>query len=142
MNTEFRKAIIPDEIRGLCAFDRKVFPSDYFAASDWKAYESWWLILDGRKIGCCAFEKQGDTLHIGSTGILPAYQHMGFGELMKCWEIAYARHHGFKRIMTNSRRSNAAMIAVNRKFGFRMIGKVSRYYEDPVESAVIMRLTL
>lgn len=142
MNTEFRRAVIPDEIRSLCAFDRKVFPADYFSASDWKSYEAYWLLIDGKKIGCCAFEKEGDILHIGTTGILPAYQRMGFGQLMKCWEIAYARRHGFKRVMANSRRSNAAMIALNKKFGFEVVGRVSRYYEDPSEAAVIMRLEL
>jgi ribosomal protein S18 acetylase RimI-like enzyme len=142
VNTEFRKALIPDEIRRLCAFDRKLFPSDYFAPSDWKDYETYWLLLDGRRIGCCAFEAQGDTLHIGTTGIVPAYRRMGFGQLMKSWEIAYARRNGFKRIVTNSRKSNAAMIALNKKFGFEVTGRVQRYYEDPVETAIIMQLAL
>jgi ribosomal protein S18 acetylase RimI-like enzyme len=142
VNTEFRKAVIPAEIRSLCAFDRKLFPSDYFSPSDWKDYDTYWLLLDGKKIGCCAFEEKGDTLHIGTTGILPSFQRRGFGQVMKCWEIAYARHFGFKWIMANSRKSNAAMIALNRKFGFEVIGRVQRYYEDPAETAVIMRLAL
>jgi ribosomal protein S18 acetylase RimI-like enzyme len=142
VNTEFRKAIIPDEIRSLCAFDRKVFPSDYFAPADWKDYEAYWLLLDGKKIGCCAFEVKGDTLHIVTTGILRAYRRMGFGQVMKSWEIAYARRKGFKWVMANSRKSNAAMIALNKKFGFRVVGRVHRYYEEPSETAIIMRLAL
>jgi ribosomal-protein-alanine N-acetyltransferase len=142
VNTEFRKAIIPDEIRSLCAFDRKVFPSDYFSAADWREYEAYWLLVDGRKIGCCAFERQGETLHIGTTGILPAFQRMGYGQLMKCWEIVWARRQGFKRVMTCSRKSNAAMIALNKKFGFRAVGRVPAYYEKPAEAAVVMRLDL
>jgi ribosomal protein S18 acetylase RimI-like enzyme len=143
VNTEFRKAVIPDELRSLCAFDRKVFPSDYFAPSDWREYESYWLILDEKKkIGCCAFEKQGDALYIATTGILPAYQRMGFGRLMKAWEIAYARRNKFKRIVTNSRKSNLAMIALNRKFGFRRAGTIPGYYEDPTEPAIVMEIKL
>lgn len=142
MNTEFRKAVIPDEIRSLCAFDRKVFPSDYFAPPDWKEYDAYWLFVDGKKIGCCAFEKQGDTLHICTTGILPAFQRMGFGQVMKSWQIAWARKHGFSGIMACSRKSNTAMIALNKKFGFRVTGRLARYYENPVESAVVMQLDL
>ena len=142
MNTEFRKAVIPDEIRSLCAFDRKVFPTDYFSPSDWKDFEAYWLLIDGKKIGCCAFERQGDTLHIGTTGILPAFQRMGFGQVMKAWEIAWARKNKFARIMACSRKSNTAMIALNKRFGFRVTGRVSRYYENPDESAVVMRLDL
>ena len=143
MNTEFRKAVIPDELHSLCAFDRKVFPSDYFPPSDWKGYESYWLIVDGKKkIGCCAFERQDETLYIATTGILPAFQRMGFGRLMKSWQIAYARRNGFRRIVTHSRKSNAAMIALNRSFGFRKARGIPRYYADPEESAVVMEFRL
>jgi ribosomal protein S18 acetylase RimI-like enzyme len=143
VNTEFRQAVLPQELRSLCAFDRKVFPSDYFPPSEWKSYESYWLILNGKKkIGCCAFEVQGDTLYIATTGILPAFQGMGFGKLMKLWQIAYARRRGFKRITTNSRQSNKAMIALNRQFGFRRVRTLRGYYEDPKESAILMALDL
>ena len=142
MNTEFRKAAIPSEIRSLAAFDRKVFPTDFFPPSEWKRYESYWLVLDGRKIGCCAFERQGDTLYIATTGILPVYQGKGFGQLLKAWEIAWARHHGFKRIETHSRQSNKAMIALNKKYGFRKTKRIPAYYEDPDEPAVVMTLNL
>jgi ribosomal protein S18 acetylase RimI-like enzyme len=142
VNTEFRKALIPEEIRSLCAFDRKIFPSDHFTPSEWKDYETYWLLLDGKKIGCCGFEKLGDTLHITTTGIVPAYRRTGFGQVMKSWEIAYARRRGFKQIVASSRKSNAAMIALNRKFGFRVVGHEPGHYENPPEPAVIMRLTL
>ena len=143
MNTEFRKAVIPDELRSLCAFDRKVFPSDYFPPAEWKEYESYWLILDGKKkIGCCAFEKQDEALYIATTGILPAYQRMGFGRLIKAWQIAYARRNKFKRLIAHTRKSNAAMIALNKEFGFRQAKTIPHYYEDPDESAVVMEMKL
>jgi ribosomal protein S18 acetylase RimI-like enzyme len=159
MKTEFRKAIVPAELRSLQAFDRKVFrKSDLFPASYWKICESYWMLIDGVKVGCCAFEKhiefQHDirpdgvnprmegSLYISTTGILPRFQGQGFGDLMKQWQIAYARHHGFTRIVTNTRKRNVAMIALNRKFHFRMVRTTPRYYSEPTDATVVMELLL
>jgi ribosomal protein S18 acetylase RimI-like enzyme len=154
MITQFRKAILPKELGALLAFDRKVFPrADRFDAQYWSACESYWMIVGATKVGCCAFEKHVDfhsddgraprlrgSLYISTTGILPRFQNRGFGPLMKAWEIAYARYHGFDRVITTCRKSNSRMIALNRKFGFRIVRTVSRYYVEPPDSAVLMEL--
>ena len=157
MHTEFRKAILPNEIRSLMAFDRKVFPqSDRFDAAYWKICESYWMVVDGVQVGCCAFEKHVDfqddingdgvnprlrgSLYICTTGILPKFQGKGFGRLLKSWEVSFARYHGFSRMVTNTRKRNTKMIELNRKFGFRVIRTTPRYYSDPTDSTVVMEL--
>jgi len=159
MNTEFRKAILPDDIRSLMDFDRKVFPRpDRFDAAYWNICEPYWIIVDRVTVGCCAFEKHVDfqddlrrdgvnprrrgSLYICTTGILPKFQGKGFGSLLKSWEVAFARRHGFKRMVTNTRKRNKKMIELNRKFGFRVIRTTPRYYSDPVDSTVVMELLL
>ncbi len=155
MRTEFRKAVLPRELRSLQAFDRKVFrEADRFPAAYWRMCESYWMLVDGVKAGCCAFQKHVDfqdsglntallgTLYISTTGILPKFQGRGFGQLFKTWQIAYARRHGFTRIVTNTRKRNASMIALNRKFGFRIVRTAPRYYSDPTDATVIMELVL
>ena len=159
MTTGFRKARLPGELGSLMAFDRKVFPrSDLFDAAAWNACESYWMLVDGIKVGCCAFEKHVDfqddlsrespnprlqrSLYISSTGILPDFQGKGFGTLLKAWEVAYARRHGFTRIVTNTRKRNKHMIALNRKFGFRIIRTSPGYYSGPPDSTVVMELLL
>jgi ribosomal protein S18 acetylase RimI-like enzyme len=158
LTIEFRKAVIPGELRSLAAFDRKIFASDHFPPSAWRDYESYWMLLDHRKIGCCSFEEHVDfqddlredgvnpplkgSLYISTTGILPRFRGMGFGTLLKSWQIAYARYRGFSRIVTNTRKRNAAMIALNRKFHFKIIRTTPRYYEDPPDSTVVMELPL
>jgi|HubBroStandDraft_5_1064220.scaffolds.fasta_scaffold314638_2 ribosomal protein S18 acetylase RimI-like enzyme len=154
MKTEFRKAVLPLEIEGLLAFDRKVFPSaDRFDRAYWSKCESYWLLVGNIKVGCCAFEKHIDfhgdsgeaphrkgSLYISTTGILPRFQKRGFGALLKSWEIAYARYHGFNRVITTCRKSNTHMIQLNRRFGFKKVRTVPYYYEK--ESAVLMELLL
>jgi len=151
------QAVLPADLRSLIAFDHLVFPkSDWFPRDAWTTYDSYWMRLNGRKIGCCAMQEhtsfqddlQADdaprrgSLYIASTGIHPDFQGMGFGQLLKNWQVIYARYRGFERIVTNTRKSNSAMIALNRKFGFRIIRTTPRYYSDPVESTVVMELVL
>lgn len=127
-------------------FDRKAFreyPADWFDREYWEACESWWLIVDGRKVGCCAFEYDArGTLYIASTGILPEFRGRGLGALLKSWQISYARRHGFKRVITNTRKSNRPMIELNKKFGFTVLRTTPDYYGDPRESTVVMELRL
>jgi ribosomal protein S18 acetylase RimI-like enzyme len=136
---------MPRELNALIAFDRRIFPAaDQFEPEYWRSCESWWLFAGGVKIGCCAFEKKagGRSLYIATTGILPKYQRQGFGQLMKAWQIAHAQHHGYRRLVCHSRESNARMIALNERFGFRIIRKMPRYYAEPNEAAVLMELRL
>jgi GNAT superfamily N-acetyltransferase len=159
MRTEFRQAVLPKELRSLMAFDRKVFSEgDIFPPAYWKACESWWMLIDGVKAGCCAFQRDIDfqedlheggwnpvrkgSLYIATTGLLPQYQGRGFGPLMKAWQIAWARYHGFNRIITNTRRRNKRMIELNTKFGFRILRTTPRYYAEPADATVVMEITL
>lgn len=196
MRTEFRRAILPDELRSLVTFDHKAFheyPNDWFDREYWLQCESWWLLIDGVKVGCCAFQSHLDfredldekwrpdaflknqeadllkaasgkrlavpifrpsrlpdddhprsqgSLYIATTGILPRFRRQGFGALLKTWQIAYARRNRFDRILTNTRKSNLAMIKLNQKFGFKIIRTTPRYYQDPIESTVVMELAL
>jgi ribosomal protein S18 acetylase RimI-like enzyme len=159
MKTEFRKARVPQELRSLVAFDAKVFrASDRFDAPAWLECESWWMRIGARKIGCCAFQKHVDfqedlredrsnvrlenSLYIVTTGILPPFQRMGFGTLLKSWQISYARFHGFHRIVTNTRQRNHGMIALNEKFGFKVLRSSEGYYSSPSEATVVMELRL
>lgn len=157
MHTEFRRALIPNEIPQLLAFDQKVFAkADWFSREEWKIYESWWMLVGRRKVGCCAFLHNADfredistvhaplrgSLYISTTGILTGFQKMGFGAMLKSWQISYARFHRFDRIVTNTRKSNAAMIGLNRRFNFKILRTTPDYYRDPREPTVVMELRL
>ena len=91
METEFKRVAVSQDMRRLLAFDRKVFPqSDLFFAREWKEYEPYWMIIDGTRVGCCAFQAHVDfqediredgvnplmqgSLYISTTGILQKYR--------------------------------------------------------------------
>jgi ribosomal protein S18 acetylase RimI-like enzyme len=156
MKTEFTKAILPQDLARLVAFDHKVFrKADWFPRAAWAGYESYWMIVDGVAVGCCAFQHHVDfqeseendnpplrgSLYISTTGILPRFKGKGFGQLLKSWQIAYARRHGFTRVVTNHRASNYKIIELNKKFGFKIVRRPkAHYYEDPPEPTVVMEL--
>jgi len=157
MRVEFIPAIVPRELPALVRFDRAVFGErDCFDSAAWREFKAFWMKVEGRKAGCCALAEHTDfqhdrkgtdvprknSLYVASTGIAEGFRGIGLGSLMKAWQISYARNHGFQRIVTNTRKSNRRMIAVNKKFGFRVIRVTPGYYADPVEATVVMELRL
>jgi ribosomal protein S18 acetylase RimI-like enzyme len=157
MVLEFRRAAVPEEAGELWKLDVKIFGDDAFEEELWLMLESYWIFVDGQVAGCAAFipdvEFQEDllgdgenalqpgTIYIQSTGLLPAYRGQGLGKRIKEWEIEHARRNGFRRIVTNCRESNAAMISINEKCGFRAIRRTPGYYQDG-EATVVMELVL
>jgi ribosomal protein S18 acetylase RimI-like enzyme len=159
MTTEFVKAALPQDLKRLVAFDHKVFrKADLFRKSDWPLYQTYWMCVSGVQVGCCAFQHDVDfdpnpdhdespplkgSLYIATSGIHPRFQGVGFGSLLKAWEIAYARYHGFHRLVTNHRPSNKRMIQLNKNYGFRIIRRPKAiYYEDPEEPTIVMERKL
>lgn len=154
MKVEFRRADVTSELRSLMTFDKKVFGADAFDRDMWEGMETWWMVVDSVKAGCTAFEadtafdrhgepvREKGTLYIATTGVLPRLQGRGLGLLMKAWQVAFARRHGYRRIVTNHRASNAGIIAINKGFGFRRTGRIRGYYSGPDEDAISMELVL
>jgi ribosomal protein S18 acetylase RimI-like enzyme len=159
MHAEFRAADSAKEIRALMAFDRKVFsPSDRFDSQTWRECHAFWLLVRGKRVGCCAFAENVDftedqsadgtnvpapgSLYIMTTGILQEHRGKGLGSLMKAWQISYARCHGFAKLVTNMRQSNTAVIALNKKYGFKRKRISPRYYQDPDEPTIVMERRL
>lgn len=157
MELSFVRADVEREMRRLQDFDRKIFsPADRFPAAYWRACEVWWMTAGGRRAGCCALQRDTDffddiadedraakgVLYISSTAIRPAMQGRGLGRVMKAWQVAYARHHGFRRIVTNTRASNERMIRLNQQFGFRIVRTTPDYYAEPDEPTVVLELAL
>lgn len=157
MDVEFKKCNPSRELARLRAFDRKVFPKgDLFSTDEWLQYCSYWMIVEEKAVGCCAFQHNVDfqedirddegnerlkgSLYVATTGILPEYQGKGLGQLLKAWEVAYAKHHDFTRIVTNTRKKNTRMISLNQRFGFYIIRETRGYYSNPADSTVVMEL--
>jgi hypothetical protein len=62
--------------------------------------------------------------------------------MVKEWQIAYAREPGFKVIVTNMRKSDDPIIALNRTLSLTTREISAEYYSEPDEDAVVMKLQL
>jgi GNAT superfamily N-acetyltransferase len=149
---EFKKAVVPDEIEALSDFDRRAFhlhPQDVFTPELWKRYESYWMVAEGRTVGCAAFLPDADyderrrprCLYIASTGILPEFQNQSFGKQLKQWEIEFAKERGFERLVTLMRRGNDRIIRLNTSLGF-VVRQDARFVYSNGEPGVVMELEL
>jgi len=154
---QFRKALLPHDASALSNLDVAIFGRDAFDQALWLILESYWILVDGSVAGCAAFIHHADfqedlredaqnapqpgTFYIQSTGLLPQYRGQGLGHRIKAWQIEYAKQNGFRRIVTNCRESNAAMISINKKSGFQRTRTTPDYYEDG-EATVVMELLL
>jgi GNAT superfamily N-acetyltransferase len=157
MHTEFRRVDAQAEIANLLSFDREVFPAaDRLDAGYWMELESYWVLIDGVTAGCCAFQQDVDfqedidgvnpptagSLLLATAGVLPQFRRSGLGQMILCWEICYARHHGFRRMVGNMRAGNRAIIELTRKLGFHVIRTTPAYYSGPVDATVVIELVL
>lgn len=159
MQIEIIRARIPEDAKALAAFDRKTFPNagDHATPAYYRmrGLRSFWLLKNGRRVGaCCVMHnttftddaekfsaREKGVLYVTSTAILPKFQHHGIGSIFKAWQIAYARAHGFSKIVTNARKGNIASIRLNLKFGFTILRESPNCYSDG-EDTVIMELCL
>lgn len=150
---EFRNVVLPAEMDALLDIDRKIFhayPADLFTPEDWAQFESYWMIVDGKIVGCTAFVRDADyddeprpgCLHIMSTGVLPELRRRGFGMKQKLWQIEFAKQQGFGTIVTNTRQSNVPMLQLNLKLGFVIREVAPHFYYEPDEPAIVMELQL
>ena len=63
-------------------------------------------------------EAEKDSLFQGLTGVLREYRGRGIAWALKLRTIAYARDHGYRRIMTWNNTENKPILAINDRLGF------------------------
>ena len=83
-----------------------------------------------------------DEGQITNVAVHPDYRRRGLGAEAVRGLLEGARARNLAEITLEVRESNAAAIALYRRFGFEIVGKRPRFYKHPVETALIMRCDL
>jgi ribosomal-protein-alanine N-acetyltransferase len=78
-----------------------------------------------------------DAADLLNITVLPEYQRRGLGSDLLCQLLEIARAHGAARMVLEVRPSNAAALALYRRFLFSEIGRRKGYY-DGREDAIVM----
>lgn len=103
-----------------------------------------WLDAQGAPIGYWLTMPGVDETHLLNLTVAPAWQRQGLGGAMLAEVAARCRDGGDRTLWLEVRDSNAAAIALYRRFGFAEVGRRTGYYPAGArrEDAVVMSLAL
>ena len=90
-------------------------------------------------IGMYLSFEEGDITNVA---VAPQWRQKGYGEALVSKAIALAKEKQLEMILLEVRYSNAPAISLYKKMGFEEIGIRKKFYEHPVEDALIMKCTL
>lgn len=83
-----------------------------------------------------------DEGDITNVAVSPAHRKKGYGEALVSKAKELAREKQLEMILLEVRVSNAPAISLYKKMGFEELGIRKKFYEHPVEDAIIMKCPL
>jgi GNAT superfamily N-acetyltransferase len=112
-------------------------PVDEWLERHWKNPDlslegSFAVVTDGRPVAIAllALDAEGGRAGNGFTGTLRAYRGRGLARLAKLASIAWLRAHDVTLLVTENDETNAAMLAVNTRLGYRPFATWLSYVKD------------
>lgn len=93
---------------------------------------------EGRIVGYCGLVRSFDEADITNVAVDPGEQNQGIGYAMLSKLMELGRQAGICRFTLEVRAGNASALHLYQKLGFESVGIRRRFYEKPVEDAVIM----
>lgn len=93
---------------------------------------------DGKVVGCCGFTNSCNEGNIDNVVVDAPWRGQGVAQAMLGELLARGEARGVEAFTLEVRAGNEAAIHVYEKLGFRPEGIRPRFYEKPVEDAVIM----
>lgn len=87
--------------------------------------ESWQVLIlqvDEEDVGLTAATVSGTEAHITFTGVSPSVRGRGLAAWLKRSHAVELRDRGFRTLRTDNMSTNAAILAVNARAGFRQVG--------------------
>lgn len=93
---------------------------------------------EGQIIGQCGYYLGYDEADICNVAVDFAYRKNGIAYEMLTALMKYGREHGVRVFTLEVRKSNVPAIRLYQKLGLEAVGERPRFYQNPVEDAVIM----
>lgn len=133
----------PEDLKEVSRIESETFSVPWseqgFAASLEEEAACYLTVLYGGKIvGYCGMLQVLDEADITNVAVSRDYRGCGIGFAMLKELLRYGAQRGVAGFTLEVRESNAAAIALYEKLGFENCGIRKKFYEKPVENAVIM----
>lgn len=97
---------------------------------------------DGKVVAVVQWRSLGEELEILDLAVAISYRRSGVASFLLQNFLQQQMPKGAAQVFLEVRESNAAAIALYKNFGFSPAGRRLNYYRSPVESAVVMKLSL
>ena len=138
--------MMPEHLPDVAALEAKVFHAP------WSEKSLALLCTDGA-LGVVCLEGERVVAYAGMLTVLdegqitnvatdPDFRRRGFAAAVIGELLAVAQHRGLCEVTLEVRESNAAAIALYRRFGFESVGRRPNFYTHPVEAALVMQKML
>lgn len=95
-------------------------------------------VTEGKVVGCCGYTDMCHEADIDNVVVDPHYRRRGIGEAMLRKLLAWGEDSQVEAFTLEVRVGNLEAIRLYRKLGFVLEGIRPRFYEKPVEDALIM----
>jgi len=89
-------------------------------------------------VGYMGMWKILDECHITNVAVVPEYRNRGIASMLINKMIGVCKCSEIKNMTLEVRESNLTAINLYKKFGFFSVGKRPKYYQLPLEDAIIM----
>lgn len=134
------------DLRELVRLEGLLFPEDPWTEGmlreELASASSHYLIAraDGVVCGYGGVKVLGDQGDIMTIGVVPGARGRSLGSRLLDGLIAWARRAGADELFLDVRASNDTAIGLYLSRGFEAVGRRRRYFRNPVEDALVMRL--
>lgn len=136
----------PRLLSGVAALEKEVFATPWSEKSLellCSEFAFGFAVLNGETVtaygGMLTVLDEGQITNIATH---PDHRKQGLACSVLAALLREARERGIAFVTLEVRRSNAAAIALYRKFGFQVVGERSRFYTHPTEDALLMQCVL
>ncbi|MBV7363490.1 ribosomal protein S18-alanine N-acetyltransferase [Actinomycetaceae bacterium TAE3-ERU4] len=141
--------ITEDDLMEVVAVEKCVFPQEAWSAAmladelngPFRIYVGVFDHTD-TMVGYAGSMYSPDSAEIMTIGVVPEARGKGLGKAMTAALVSAARVLQVDSIFLECRDSNAVARSLYEELGFAEIDRRARYYHNPTEDAVIMRLIL
>ena len=117
--------------------EASVWPEDSFSEAG-SSGTAWVAEHDGSAIGFLIGRAAADEFEILNVAVARSHRRRGVATQLVEAALEWSRRAGTQRAYLEVRASNEAAIALYKRHGFSPCGRRSRYYQYPIEDAVIL----
>lgn len=100
------------------------------------------VTVDGQVVAYGGMLTVLDEGQVTNIATHPSFRRRGFARAVTEALISCGRTEGLESIYLEVRRSNLSAISLYESCGYRAIGERKNFYSDPVEDAILMKITL